>query len=55
MALDPALLDVLGCPDHPDAGLRHDAGARILTCRACARDFQVVGGVPVLLAQNPQR
>ncbi|MGP3689735.1 hypothetical protein ACTVZO_34420 [Streptomyces sp. IBSNAI002] len=55
MPLDPALLAVLGCPDHPDAGLRHDTGTTTLTCLDCARDFQVVGGVPVLLAQNPQR
>lgn len=55
MPLDPALLDVLGCPDHPDAGLRLDPGAQTLTCLDCSRDFQVVGGVPVLLAQNPRR
>ncbi|MET9482781.1 hypothetical protein [Streptomyces sp. NPDC006638] len=52
MPLDPALLDVLGCPDHPDAGLRHDAGAETLTCLDCARDFRIVGGVPVLTTQN---
>ncbi|WP_432248711.1 AMP-binding protein [Streptomyces sanyensis] len=47
--LDPELLDVLGCPEHPDAGLRHDADHSALTCADCGRRYPVLRGIPVLL------
>ncbi|MFI6846277.1 Trm112 family protein [Kitasatospora sp. NBC_00085] len=55
MPLDPALLAVLGCPDHPDAGLRADDDHGSLTCLECTHAFPVVGGVPVLLPPQPRQ
>ncbi|MDX5459233.1 Trm112 family protein [Micromonospora tulbaghiae] len=49
MSLDPLLLDIIRCPDEPDAMLRHDADRQQLTCVSCGRVFPVRGGVPVLL------
>lgn len=49
MSLDPLLLDVIRCPDEPDAALRHDADRQQLTCGSCGRVFPIRGGVPVLL------
>ncbi|GAA2267817.1 MULTISPECIES: Trm112 family protein [Kitasatospora] len=50
MSLEPDLLDVLGCPEHPDAGLRNDPAAATLTCGECGHAYPVVDGVPILLA-----
>ncbi|NJC71530.1 Trm112 family protein [Planosporangium thailandense] len=49
MALDPALLDILRCPDEHHATLDFDAEAQTLTCTQCARVFPIRDGIPVLL------
>jgi uncharacterized protein YbaR (Trm112 family) len=49
VALDPALLDILRCPDSHHAVLDYDDAAQTLTCTQCARVFPVRDGIPVLL------
>lgn len=49
MSLDPALLDILACPDVHHAPLTYDPGAQTLTCVECGRVFPVRDGIPVLL------
>ena len=49
MALDPALLEILRCPDEHHAELEYDATAATLTCVECHRVFEVRDGIPVLL------
>ncbi len=49
MALDPALLEILRCPDEHHAVLAYDAAAQTLTCTECQRIFEVRDGIPVLL------
>lgn len=47
--LDPALLDILACPDTHHAPLTYDAAAQTLTCTECHRIFRIDDGIPVLL------
>jgi uncharacterized protein YbaR (Trm112 family) len=47
--MDPALLDILRCPDDHHAVLDHDADASTLTCTECARVYPIRDGIPVLL------
>lgn len=54
MSLDPLLLEVVRCPDEPDAALRYDEAGRTLTCQACGRVFPIRGGVPVLLPSGDE-
>jgi uncharacterized protein YbaR (Trm112 family) len=49
VSLDPALLDILRCPDSHHATLDYDAAAQTLTCTQCARVFEIRDGIPVLL------
>ena len=49
MSLDPALLEILRCPDTHHAELRYDAAGETLTCTECQRVFSVRDGIPVLL------
>lgn len=49
MALDPALLEILRCPDEHHAQLEWDTSAQTLTCVECGRTFEVRDGIPVLL------
>ncbi|MGW9282707.1 AMP-binding protein [Streptomyces diastaticus] len=55
MPLDSDLLDVLACPDHPDAGLRHEGRDQTLTCLECGHGFPVLQGVPVMLPQRARK
>lgn len=49
MAVDPALLEILRCPDEHHAPLTYRAEAQTLTCTECGRIFQIRDGIPVLL------
>ncbi|CAM3253685.1 Trm112 family protein [Stackebrandtia soli] len=49
MSLDPALLDILACPDTHHAPLDYDEAAQTLTCTECGRVFRIDDGIPVLL------
>jgi uncharacterized protein YbaR (Trm112 family) len=49
MALDPALLEILRCPDEHHAELVYDESAQTLTCTQCRRVFEIRDGIPVLL------
>jgi uncharacterized protein YbaR (Trm112 family) len=49
VSLDPALLDILACPDVHHTPLTYDSGAQTLTCGECGRIFPVWDGIPVLL------
>ncbi|HEY8471968.1 MAG TPA: Trm112 family protein [Natronosporangium sp.] len=47
--LDPALLEILACPDTHHAPLTYDPAAQTLTCTECKRVFPIRDGIPVLL------
>jgi uncharacterized protein YbaR (Trm112 family) len=47
--IEPALLEILRCPDTHHAVLDYDATAETLTCTECRRVFEVRDGIPVLL------
>lgn len=49
MSLDPALLEILACPDTHHAPLTYDADAQTLTCTECGRIFPIRDDIPVLL------
>jgi len=49
VSVDPALLEILRCPDEHHATLTYDAGEQTLTCTECARIYPVNDGIPVLL------
>ncbi|GGK15373.1 hypothetical protein GCM10010124_05070 [Pilimelia terevasa] len=49
MSLDPALLEILACPDTHHTPLAYDAAGQTLTCGECRRVFEVRDGIPVLL------
>jgi uncharacterized protein YbaR (Trm112 family) len=49
VSLDPALLEILRCPDSHHATLDYDDAAQTLTCTQCARVFAIRDGIPVLL------
>jgi uncharacterized protein len=49
VSLDPALLEILRCPDEHHAVLVHDPEAATLTCTECRRIFEIRDGIPVLL------
>jgi uncharacterized protein YbaR (Trm112 family) len=55
VALDPALLEVLRCPDEHHAELEYDATAQTLTCVECRLVFEVRDGIPVLLLDEAVR
>ncbi|MBT8227270.1 MAG: Trm112 family protein [Dactylosporangium sp.] len=55
MALDPALLEILRCPDEHHAVLDYDEVAQTLTCVDCHRAYPVRDGIPVLLLDEGQR
>jgi uncharacterized protein YbaR (Trm112 family) len=58
VSLDPALLDILCCPDEHHAPLTYDPTAETLTCTECERTFEVRDGIPVLLldeARQPEK
>jgi uncharacterized protein YbaR (Trm112 family) len=49
VSLDPALLDILRCPDEHHAPLDYDESGQTLTCTECRRIYEVRDGIPVLL------
>jgi hypothetical protein len=55
VSLDPALLDILRCPDEHHAALDYDDAAQTLTCTQCARVFEVRDGIPVLLLDEARQ
>jgi uncharacterized protein len=52
VALDPALLEILRCPDDHHGMLGYDDDAQVLTCQECGRGFPVRDGIPVLLLDD---
>jgi uncharacterized protein YbaR (Trm112 family) len=55
VSLDPALLDILRCPDEHHATLDYDDVAQTLTCTECARVFEIRDGIPVLLLDEARQ
>jgi uncharacterized protein YbaR (Trm112 family) len=54
MNLDPALLEIIVCPDcHGDLAV--DEQASELVCTTCDRAFPVRDGIPVLLLDEARR
>ncbi|SEO71185.1 Trm112 family protein [Trujillonella endophytica] len=49
LGLDPALLEILACPDTHHSPLTADEAASELLCTTCDRAFPVRDGIPVLL------
>jgi uncharacterized protein YbaR (Trm112 family) len=49
LGLDPALLEILACPDVHHSPLVVDEEAGELLCTTCDRAFPVRDGIPVLL------
>jgi hypothetical protein len=49
VSLDPALLEILRCPDEHHATLDYDDAAQTLTCTECTRVYEIRDGIPVLL------
>ncbi|WP_208104240.1 Trm112 family protein [Modestobacter roseus] len=47
--MDPALLEILACPDVHHTPLALDVPAAELVCPTCSRAFPVRDGIPVLL------
>jgi uncharacterized protein YbaR (Trm112 family) len=55
VSLDPALLEILRCPDEHHAELTYDAEGQTLTCTECGRIFEVRDGIPVLLLDEARQ
>ena len=49
LGIDPALLEILACPDTHHSPLTVDVEASELVCSTCRRAFPVRDGIPVLL------
>jgi uncharacterized protein YbaR (Trm112 family) len=49
VAFDPAVLEILRCPDVHHAELAYDEAAQTLACVVCGRVFEIRDGIPVLL------
>ena len=54
MKLDPALLEILACPDCK-APLRADEAAEELVCTGCGLAYPVRDDIPVLLVDEARR
>lgn len=54
MNLDPALLDILACPNCR-ADLRADDAAGELVCTSCGYAYPVRDDIPVLLVEEARR
>ena len=54
MKLDPALLEILACPDCK-APLRADDAASELVCTGCGLAYPVRDDIPVLLVEEARR
>ena len=55
VSLDPALLEILRCPDEHHAELTYDAPAQTLTCTECGRSYEIRDGIPVLLLDEARQ
>jgi uncharacterized protein YbaR (Trm112 family) len=55
VSLDPALLEILRCPDEHHAVLDYDPAAQTLTCTECHRIFEIRDGIPVLLLDEARQ
>jgi uncharacterized protein YbaR (Trm112 family) len=55
VSLDPALLDILRCPDEHHAALDYDDERQTLTCTECGRVFEIRDGIPVLLLDEARQ
>lgn len=55
LGIDPALLDILACPDIHHSPLTVDVAAAELVCGTCSRAFPVRDGIPVLLLDEARR
>ncbi|WP_409332850.1 Trm112 family protein [Trujillonella humicola] len=55
LGLDPALLEILACPDTHHSPLEVDEAADELLCTTCDRAFPVRDGIPVLLLDEARR
>jgi uncharacterized protein len=53
--MEPALLDILRCPDEHHAPLTYDEAAQTLTCTECGRVFEIRDGIPVLLLDEARQ
>ena len=52
MKLDPALLEILACPDTHHSPLTLDVEAAELLCTTCDRAFPIRDGIPVMLVDE---
>ncbi len=55
LGIDPALLEILACPDTHHSPLVLDVAAAELLCSTCDRAFPVRDGIPVLLLDEARR
>ena len=55
LGIDPALLDILACPDTHHTALTVDVEASELVCPTCRRAFPVRDGIPVLLLDEARQ
>ena len=55
LGIDPALLEILACPDTHHSPLIVDVAAGELVCPTCARAFPVRDGIPVLLLDEARQ
>ena len=55
LGLDPALLEILACPDTHHSPLTVDEAAGELVCPTCDRAFPVRDGIPVLLLDEARQ
>ena len=55
LGIDPALLEILACPDTHHSPLTVDVAASELVCPTCRRAFPVRDGIPVLLLDEARQ
>ena len=55
LGIDPALLEILACPDTHHSPLTVDVAASELVCPTCSRAFPVRDGIPVLLLDEARQ
>jgi uncharacterized protein len=55
LGIDPALLEILACPETHHSPLTVDVEAGELVCPTCSRAFPVRDGIPVLLLDEARQ
>jgi uncharacterized protein len=55
LGIDPALLEILACPDTHHTALTVDVEASELVCPTCSRALPVRDGIPVLLLDEARQ